>query len=232
MKVFKRAETEWASLFVIVPKKWNLTVLRRVPQTQWSNHRDLHPLPRLKELFDCHGEAMIFPIPDGNSSYRQNEVHESDCIKTEFTSFHGLIGFTKMLFGLRNATATFQHRMDVIQSTVMWKYALVYIDDVLIFQITADEQIVHTRIVLRLLSNAAVAPEFHKQAFVTTKTDYLGHIIRPAWLKVNNRTVGAIRPLKTPITVPDLRLFSGICNVCRRFVPKFGRITVPILRYL
>ena len=60
-------------------------------------------------------------------------IAERDQDKTTFTSHVGTFCYKRMPFGLRNAPATFQRALDIIQSGVRWKTCLVYMDDVVIF---------------------------------------------------------------------------------------------------
>lgn len=69
---------------------------------------------------------------------------------------------------------------------------------------------------LRLLKNAVVTIKFQKCAFSTTKLDQLGPLMWPDGFQVNNYTVEAIRKLKTPTNITDLRSFPGPCSVIER----------------
>ena len=86
----------------------------------------------MEDCIDSLGEATIFSTLDANSGYWQIRMAEQDKTKTAFTTHHGLYQFTRMPFGLKNAPATFQRVMDIIMATVLWKFALVYIDDIII----------------------------------------------------------------------------------------------------
>jgi hypothetical protein len=58
-----------------------------------------------------------------------------------------------MPFGLINAPATFQRLMNHILRSVIRKFALVYLDDVIIYSTSIEQHIEHIDIVLGLLQN-------------------------------------------------------------------------------
>lgn len=60
-------------------------------------------------------------------------IYKNDKDKTALTSHHGLFSFTRMSFGLKNASGTFQRVIEVILSTVKWNFALHYVDYVIVF---------------------------------------------------------------------------------------------------
>lgn len=61
-----------------------------------------------------------------------------------------------MLFGLCNASETFQQAMDLIFQLDKWHFALVYLDDIIIISQTPDEHIEHATPVFSLLQRADV----------------------------------------------------------------------------
>lgn len=73
-----------------------------------------------------------------------------------------------MLFGLKNAPGSFQLAMDVKLSTVYWQFALVYLNDVVIFSKNLEAHYKHVRHVLTLHRCAGVSIKLKKSNFSLT----------------------------------------------------------------
>ena len=228
-QVIEPSSSEWASPVVFVPKKdGTLRFCVDYRRLNAVTKRDAYPLPRMDECIDSLGEATIFSTLDCNSGYWQIEIDDRDKDKTTFTSHSGLFRFLRMPFGLRNAPATFQRAVDIILSKVKWQFALVYLDDVIIYSKTVSDHFNHVRVVLSMLQKAGVSLKLAKCKFFDASVDYLGHVVRPGQLEVASRTVDAVRQFKTPADQGELRSFLGMCNVYRRFVPNFARVAAPL----
>lgn len=100
---------------------------------------------------DFLGEARILFTFNANSDYLQLEMDEKDADQTAFVTHHGLYWYTKMPFGPKNASKTFQGAMNVILASVERQCAIVYINDVIIFFKSLGEHVTHIEEVLRLL---------------------------------------------------------------------------------
>ena len=66
------------------------------------------------------------------------------------------LDFNRMPFGLTNAPTTFQRFMNDVLKSVIKKFALVYLDDVIIYSKTFKQHIVHIEKVLDLLRKAGL----------------------------------------------------------------------------
>ena len=53
-------------------------------------------------------------------------------------------------------------------------------------------------------------------------------MIHPGRLEVAQKNTQALREAKEPRTQTDLKSFLGLCNVYRRFVPRFEAIAAPL----
>lgn len=230
-KVIEAAQSEWASPVVLVPKKdGSLRFCVDYRRLNAVTIRDSYPIPRMDECIDSLGDATVFTTLDCNSGYWQIEVAEEDRDKTTFVSHCGMYRFLRMPFGLKNAPATFQRAVDIILSRVKWRFALVYLDDVIIYSKTVEDHFRHVREVLSMLSVAGITLKLRKCNFFDTEIAYLGHTIRPGRLEINNKNTDALRNAQPPTNLTELRSFLGMCNVYRRFVPGFARVAAPLSR--
>ncbi|PIK50157.1 Retrovirus-related Pol polyprotein from transposon [Apostichopus japonicus] len=93
------------------------------------------PLPRLDDVFDAIGgaQAQVFSVLDLASGFWQIPLDERTQHKSAFVTHHGIFQFKKLPFGLMNAPMSFQLVMAEVLRGINWKYALVYVDDIIIF---------------------------------------------------------------------------------------------------
>jgi transposase InsO family protein len=231
--VIEPANSEWASPVVLITKKdGSIRFCVDYRKLNALTVRDTYPLPRMDDYLDCLGEAQLFTTLDCNSGYWQIPVAREDRDKTAFVTHCGIHRFTRMPFGLVNAPATFQRALDMIVAGVKWKYALVYLDDVIIYSRSFNEHLTHVSHVLELLKEAGISLKLKKCAFFKTEVEYLGHVITPGKLHVSNKNVVALEQAHHPRTRTELRSFLGMCNVYRKFVPQFAKLAAPLTELL
>jgi hypothetical protein len=113
--------------------------------------RNAFPLPRIDVLFDHLAGAKVFSLVDLRQAYHQVKVVESDIPKTAFRTPFGHYEYVTLSFGLVNAPAAFQSVMNRIFSPMLYKFCLVYLDDILIFSKDAASHAQHIRAVLDVL---------------------------------------------------------------------------------
>jgi hypothetical protein len=82
---------------------------------------------------------------DRFSSYNQVSVSKHDKYKTTFTTPWGTYAYVQMPFGLMNSRATFQRAMDFSFSDYLYKFIVVYQDDLTVFSKDRNDHIIHLR---------------------------------------------------------------------------------------
>jgi hypothetical protein len=226
--VIEPATSEWASPVVLVTKlDGSVRFCVEYRKLNALTVKDSYPSPRMGECLDNLGDATIFSTLDCNSGYSQIAVAEEDMDKTAFVTHVGVHRFKRMPFGLCNAPATFQRALDMILSKVKWNYALVYLDDVIVYSKCINEHLRHLDEILSLFEGAGASLKLKKCHFFQPTVDYLGHVIHPGKLAVAEKNIDSIKKAIYPKTSTELRSFLGISNVYRRFVDKFANIASP-----
>jgi hypothetical protein len=79
------------------------------------------------------------------------KVRECDISKTAFISRYGLYEFMVMSFGLTNALAYFMYTMNKVFMEYLDKFAVVFVDDILVYSRSEEEHEGHLRLVLQKL---------------------------------------------------------------------------------
>ena len=231
--VFEPAQSEWASPVVLVPKPdGSLRFCVDYRKLNEATVKDAYPIPRMDECIDSMGDANLFTTLDCNSGYWQIPVDPRDRDKTTFVCHAGSYRYRRMPFGLTNAPATFQRTLDLLLSAYKWKFCIVYLDDIFIFSWTFDVHLEKVDKVLVTLRRAGVSLKLKKCHFFTDTVNYLGHIIRPGLLSVDQSRVAALKHAQNPRTQSELRSFLGLCNVYRRFVQRYSYLAAPLNQFL
>jgi Reverse transcriptase (RNA-dependent DNA polymerase) len=78
-----------------------------------------------------------------------------------------------MPFGLVNAPATFQRAMDVMLSSVKWKFCLMYLDDIIIYSSSHEQHLKDLNLVLELINRAGLTLSLKKCRFFKEKVNFL-----------------------------------------------------------
>eukprot|EP00170_Pyropia_yezoensis_P000945 contig_4410_g948 len=75
----------------------------------------------------------------------------------------------------------------------------------IVFSKTPAEHLEHFREVLALLSKAGVTLKAKKCHLFEIEVDYLGHLLSPGELRVNERNINALRQARQPKTQTELK---------------------------
>jgi hypothetical protein len=126
---------EWISSTVPIQKKdgrWWVCVYFR--NLNGATPKDEYPMPVAETLINAATGNKILSFMDGNAGYNQIFMAPKDIHKTAFRvpGAVGLLEYGVMTFGLKNASATYQHAMKCIYHDLIGKLVEIYIDDVVV----------------------------------------------------------------------------------------------------
>ena len=136
-----------------------------------------YPLPDISDILSSLYKSKYFSCVDLKSGYWQVEVAPEDREKTAFVCHRGLYEFNVMPFRLSSAPPIFQELMNKVLGQAMYKYAIAYIDDVIIYSETFQDHLKHLNEVFGKLRGAGLKLKMSKCQFLMKQISYLGHVI-------------------------------------------------------
>ncbi|KAI4293353.1 hypothetical protein PAPHI01_2627 [Pancytospora philotis] len=227
--IIRHSISPWRAPLVLVPKKdgkWRMcNDFRALNQI---TKRDGYLLPWIDDIFDALAGAVVFSKMDAESGYHQIDLAEQDKEKTAFGCKFGTFEYNKMPFGLVNAPATFQRTMDRILGAFLWKFVIVYLDDIIIFSKSEREHEEHLRHVREALRKAGLVLNEEKCEYRKETIEALGHQVSSRGIKPLQSRTDAIVNAKLPTNRQEMQSYLGLVNYCRKFIPNLSVICAPL----
>ena len=106
-------------------------------------------MPKVGHIFSKLNGAKYFSTLDLRAGYHHIPLDKSSIPKTAFNSPFSKYEYIKVPFGLAQAPAYFQELMTGILKD--FDFAIVYLDNIIIFRRTADEHLSHIKNVFEKL---------------------------------------------------------------------------------
>ena len=127
--------------------------------------KNKYPFPRIDDLFDQMRGAKVFSKIDLRSGYYQVRIKDEDIHKKTFRTRYGHYEFVVVPFGLTNAPTTFMCLMNSVFSRYLYKFGLVFLDDILVYSKNEEEHEEHFRLTLQLLREHQLYAKLRKCDF-------------------------------------------------------------------
>jgi hypothetical protein len=227
--------TRYAACPVVVAKKdpaGNWTDARFCVDERRINANtlpDRYGLPNPDQLFADVGDARFFSKIDLRAGFHQIPIAAEDQEKTTFWWANKTYSYTRLCFGLRNATAHFCRVMEwEIRRAGLQGHAAAFVDDVLVYSRTFEEHCEHVGQLLHALHEVGLRVHPEKSVFGAGSIEFLGHVVSEYGLSPHDAKVAAIRALPAPQNVPDLQSVLGFMNYYRNYVPSYSAIARPL----
>jgi hypothetical protein len=171
-------------------------------------------------------KRKIFSCLDLKEGFNQIPVHEDDISKTAISTPWGLFEYTRMPFGLINATATFQRFMNTCLHGIT--NICIYVDDIIVF--TQDVE-THEKILRELFTRFqkyGLLINVKKSEFFLSSCTFLGYEFVDGGYRAKECIVPQLDKIPVPETRKQLLAFIGVTGYYRSHVPNYASIAIPL----
>ena len=170
--------------------------------------------------------AKVFSMIDLRSGYHHIALSKSSRAKTAFVMPLGKYEFLMVPFGLAQAPAYFQLLMNKVLKGL--KFAMTYLDNIIIFSQDELQHLEHLEIVFSHLWEAGLKMKRSKCDFFKSEIHYLGHHISPEGISPLPNKLDSIRHMPVLNSAKEIKQFLGLTGYYRKFVPRFADISRPL----
>ena len=224
------SQSLWCNAVVLVRKKdGSLWFCIDFCRLNTRTKKDTYPLPHMQETMESMVGTRHFSCMDLKSGFWQVKMDKEPRQYTVFTvGSMGIYEFLHMPYSLCNAPATFQHLMQNCLGELNRMYALIYLDDVIIYSKTEDEHLVRLRTVLERFMENGLKLKLSKCNFFHMEINYLGHKVSAAGMEPGTEDLKGITKIAPPATYTQVRKFLGATGYFRCFIKGYAKIAKPL----
>ena len=229
--IIEPSASPWSSPVVLVKKKdGSMRFCVDYRKLNDVTIKDAYPIPRIDDTIQSFAGAKWFSTLDLASGYWQVELDEDAKEKSAFSTRAGLYQWRVMPFGLCNAPSTFERLMESIFAGLQHEIMLLYLDDLIVFAATVQEELTRLRRVFNQLRSAGLKLKPAKCNLFQKSVVYLGHVVSNDGIATDPEKIRAVQDWPTPRTVREVRSFLGLASYYRRYIKSFADIARPLHR--
>lgn len=122
--------------------------------------------------------------------------------------------------------------MNDVFRPLLWKFVLVFFDDILIYGASWENHIRHLHQVFSVLEAHSLVVNPKKCMMGESQVDYLGHIMSNGGVQMDPSKVSAVLKWPTPTSLKGLHGFMGLTGYYCRFIRNYGKIAAPLTALL
>ncbi|XP_057793251.1 uncharacterized protein LOC131009864 [Salvia miltiorrhiza] len=224
---------DWLANVVVVKKKngkWRVCI--DFTDLNKACPKDSFPLPHIDMLVDATAGHELLSFMDAYSGYHQILMHPDDQEKTSFMSNIGIYCYKYMPFGLKNAGATYQRLVNKMFEELLGRTMEVYIDDMLVKSLRAEDHIDHLRQSFNILREYNMKLNPTKCSFGVTAGKFLGYMVTQRGIEANPAQIDSVQRIASPTCIKDVQRLTGRVAALSRFISRSSERCHPFFNTL
>ena len=202
-------QSSWCNAVVLVQKKdGTLRFCIDFRQLNARTKKDSYPIPKCPDTVESLVGAHYFSTMDLKSSFWQVKVSEDSRQYMAFmVGIMGVYKFLRMPYGLCNAPATFQCLMQNCLGELNLSFAMVYLEDVIVYSETPEDHLTWLQAVFDCFTHHGLKLKLSKCHFFKEEISYLDHEISAKRMLRRQKGVEEIACMGPPTTYTGIRKF-------------------------
>ena len=227
--IIRKSSSPWASPVVLATKPdGSYRFCVDYTKLNAMSVRESFPLPNLEEHLDRLASAKVFSVMDLASGFWQIQVAEEDIEKLAFVTPLGTYEFLRMPFGYQGAPSIFQAAITETLDPILYAYALVYIDDIIIYSNDFPSHLQHLSSCFSLLKHHNWNVKLSKCRFASSTVNYLGHIVSQGKISPLDKNIDKLMSMKQPETAADILSLLSTVGFYKKFILGYDYLVQPL----
>ena len=188
------------------------------------------PMPTITDIVDTISDKSPtrFTKLDMKNAYFQILLTDESKPKTAFSVAGKHYQYKRMVQGLSNSAQCWQRLLTKVLSDMLFKSAIVYLDDVLLLSRDFDEHFGHLTMLFDKFRQARLRMNGKKCKFATDGVQYLGHYISAQGIVPDSSRTEIIINWPRPQNQKQIKSFLGVTGFYRRHVPNYSLRSAPL----
>ncbi|MBW0519578.1 hypothetical protein O181_059293 [Austropuccinia psidii MF-1] len=177
----------------------------------------------MSQLLSVLNGSAIFSKIDLCGAYNLLRLKEGDEHLTAFRAKYGSYEYLVMPFGLTNYPDSFKNIVNDVFADLLDMFAVVYLDDIMVFSSSEEEHFKHVPSVLKRLRDNNFFAKASKCVFHDSSVQYLGYVVSGEGLKMDTSKFQQILNWPQPKNIKAVQSFLGFANFYRCFIKNYSK---------
>ena len=224
--LIEKCEGPWRANTLLLKKKDGTTRFA-IDYRLLNSQTDIiaFPMPLIQEILANLNGVKFMSKVDFCDGFWAILIREEDREQTGFVTRSGHWQWKVSPQGYASSPGIFQRAVNDTLGDMMWKTAMPYIDDVIVFSKTFKEHLKHLEELFQRLEKANFFLKLRKCEFLMESMEYLGHNISIQGMSPSKEKIQAILNLPIPNNPRSVKRVLGLGSYYRKYIKDFAART-------